>query len=326
MRLKKWMAQNWFPAGLAASFFLAWFFPEPGASGGVLHSHVVTRLGVVLVFFFQGLTLSLGALQSGMLQWRLHIFVQIFIFLLMPLTGLILVTLAGRLLTDELRLGVMFLSVLPTTIATSVAYTAMTGGNVPGAVFNSTFSNIAGIFITPLWVTILLQTDSETLPLGKLFLDISLMLLAPLLLGQALRPLAGAWTTRLKKPFSITTSLIILFIVYAAFCNSWQQNIWSTQGNIATLAALTVAALLLTAAMALTAAGTRLLGFNHENAMAALFCAPQKTLAAGAPMANLIFAGNPGLGLILLPIMFYHPLQLIAGGFCINRINRHRSD
>jgi sodium/bile acid cotransporter 7 len=42
-----------------------------------------------------------------------------------------------------------------------------------------------------------------------------------------------------------------------------------------------------------------------------MFCGSQKTLAAGIPMAQLIFAGHLGMGLILLPIMIYHPLQLI---------------
>ena len=50
----------------------------------------------------------------------------------------------------------------------------------------------------------------------------------------------------------------------------------------------------------------------HEMFSAAVFCASKKSLAAGAPMAALIFGANPGLGLILLPIMIYHPLQLIV--------------
>jgi solute carrier family 10 (sodium/bile acid cotransporter), member 7 len=324
MALKKWMAQNWFLIGIVTAVLLAWLFPDPGASGGILHSQSTTRLGVVLIFFFQGLTLSLTVLRMGLMQWRLHLFVQVFIFLAIPLLALIIVAAGTRLLTEELRLGLIFLAVLPTTIATSVAYTAMTGGNVAGAVFNSTFANMAGIFITPLWIGIWLQVGGETLPLGKLFLDISLMLLAPLLVGQTVRPLVFRWVDRHKKGFSITSSLIILFIVYTAFCNSWQQNIWSAQGTESALLAAGGAVLLFFMALGLTTAGIRILHFDHGDAMAALFCAPQKTLAAGAPLANLIFSVHPGLGLILLPIMFYHLLQLLVGGLLINRINQKR--
>ncbi|MCJ8499496.1 bile acid:sodium symporter family protein [Desulfatitalea alkaliphila] len=324
MALKRWMAQNWFLIGLAAVVLLAWLLPEPGAAGGVLRSQVLTRLGVVLIFFFQGLTLSLKVLRMGLLQWRLHLFVQVFVFLVIPLLALVLVTVGGACMTEELRLGFILLAVLPTTIATSVAYTGMTGGNVAGAVFNSTFANMAGIFITPMWIGIWLQAGGQSLPLGKLFLDISLMLLAPLLAGQIVRPFVSKRVDRHKKKFSTAASLIILFIVYAAFCNSWKQNIWSAQGTEIALVAAAGAILLFAAAVTLSVAGTRLLRFNHENSMAAWFCAPQKTLAAGAPLANLIFAGHPGLSLILLPIMFYHPLQLLAGGVLINLVNKRR--
>jgi solute carrier family 10 (sodium/bile acid cotransporter), member 7 len=322
--LKKWMARNWFLLGLVVVVFLAWLFPDPGASGGILRSQVLSRVGVVLIFFFQGLTLSLTVLRMGLLQWRLHLFVQIFVFLVIPLLAITMVTAGGGWMTEELRLGFIFLAVLPTTIATSVAYTAMTGGNVAGAVFNSTFANMAGIFITPLWIGMWLQAGGDTLPLGKLFLDISLMLLAPLLLGQLVRPVVSHWVDGHKKWFSIASSLIILFIVHAAFCNSWKQNIWSAQGTETALVAAAGAVLLFFTAVGLCLAGTRLLGFDHANRMAAWFCAPQKTLAAGAPLANLIFVGHPGLGLILLPIMFYHPLQLLAGGFLINWVNQKR--
>lgn len=324
MALKQWMTKNWFLIGLLLAVLLAWLWPEPGATGGILRSQWTTRLGVVMIFFFQGLTLSLSVLRMGFLQWRLHLFVQINTFLLIPLLAMAIVTAGADLLSEELRLGLIFLAVLPTTIATSVAYTAMTDGNVAGAVFNSTLANMGGIFITPIWIGIWLQAGGETLPLGKLFLDISLMLLAPLLIGQLVRPLVTRHADRYKKRLSTAGSLIILYIVYVAFSNSWQQNIWSAQGTEATLTAAGSAILLFMAAIGLTAAGIRLIGFEHGNAMAALFCAPQKTLAAGAPMANLIFADHPGLGLILLPIMFYHPLQLLAGGLMINRITKNR--
>ena len=323
MALKRWLAQNWFLLGLAAAVLLAWRFPDPGAGGGALHSQVLTRLGVVLIFFIQGLSRSPATLRLGLMQWRLHLFVQAFIFLVMPLLTLAMISMGGALLTDELRLGLILLAVLPTTIATSVVYTAMASGNVGGAVFNSTFANMAGIFITPLWIGVWRQAGGEEmLPLGKLFLDISLLLLAPMLVGQAVRPLMRRWADRHSKAMSTVSSLIILFIVHAAFCNSWKQNIWSAQGSEAALAAAAGATLLFLVAMGLSLAGTRLLGFSREDSIAAWFCAPQKTLAAGAPLANLIFAGHPGLGLILLPLMFYHPLQLLAGGLLINWIRR----
>jgi len=45
-----------------------------------------------------------------------------------------------------------------------------------------------------------------------------------------------------------------------------------------------------------------------------VFCGSKKTLASGVPMAQLIFGATPALGLILLPLMIYHPFQLAVGG------------
>ncbi len=318
--MKKWLVQNWFLSGLIGAAFLAWLIPEAGASGGLFRSEITTRFGVVLIFFFQGLTLSLTVMKKGIMQWRLHVFVQTAIFLAIPLLALAVLGLSKGLLSSELKIGFLFLAALPTTIATSVAYTAMVRGNVAGAVFNSATANLAGIFITPLWISIWLQTGGETLPLGRLFLDISLMILAPLLAGQFCRPLVYQWVDSYKKAFSILSSLIIIFIVYAAFCNSWQANIWAAHGTGTALVAASGAMLFFIAVKGLVYLGIKLFRFNRENSMAALFCASQKTLAAGAPMANLIFASHPGLGIILLPLMFYHIFQLFLGGVLVNRL------
>ncbi|MFZ1985918.1 MAG: bile acid:sodium symporter family protein [Desulfatitalea sp.] len=323
--MKRWLAQNWFLIGLGSVVLLAWRFPGPGASGGVLHSELLTRWGVMLIFFFQGLTLSLTVVRSGVMQWRLHLFVQSFVFGMIPLLALLMIALGGDRLPEALRIGFLLLAVLPTTIATNVAYTALSGGNVAGAVFNSTLANFAGIFITPLWISLWLQVGGEALPLGKLFLDISLMLLAPLLVGQACRPFVNKWVDGRKKYFSVASSLIILFIVHAAFCNSWKNNIWSVQGTQAVVLAAAGAASLFVVTMGLVYLGTRIFRFDRANAVAALFCAPQKTLAAGVPLAKLIFAAHAELGLILLPIMLYHPLQLLVGGLLVHRLNKKRA-
>ena len=320
--MRKWFVQNWFLLGLVVAAFLAWLTPGVGATGGILRSEITTRLGVVLIFFFQGLTLSLLVMKKGIMQWRLHVFVQICIFLVIPFLALALLGLSRDLLSHDLKLGFLFLAALPTTIATSVAYTAMVKGNVAGAVFNSTAANLAGIFITPLWISIWLQTGGQTLPLGGLFLDISLMLLAPLMVGQICRPFVHQWTDSYKKLFSTLSSLIIIFIVYSAFSNSWQDNIWAAHGTETALLAALGAMFFFIAVKGLVFGGIKLFRFNRENAMTALFCAPQKTLAAGAPMANLIFASHSALGIILLPLMFYHIFQLFLGGILVNKLKK----
>ena len=87
---------------------------------------------------------------------------------------------------------------------------------------------------------------------------------------------------------------------------------WQQQGSSVILSALIGSAVLLAIILGMTTRTARALKFSTADEIAAVFCASKKSLAAGAPMAALIFGNNPGLGLILLPIMIYHPMQLIV--------------
>ncbi len=44
-----------------------------------------------------------------------------------------------------------------------------------------------------------------------------------------------------------------------------------------------------------------LLEFNKEDTTAAVFCGSKKSLVHGTVMSNVLFAGNPAIGIILLP-------------------------
>lgn len=108
--------------------------------------------------------------------------------------------------------------------------------------------------------------------------------------------------------------LTILTLVYTSFSDSVQQGIWSHYGPIVLVETIVGAGILFFMVLLLTRALSKLLGLSTEDSIAAIFCGSKKTLASGVPMAHLIFGANPALGLILMPIMIYHPLQLAVGG------------
>ncbi len=167
-------------------------------------------------------------------------------------------------------------------------------------------------FITPWLVSLVVGTGAGGIDLGDTLLDLCAMLLLPLVLGQLMRPLLGKFFARHKKYTNLIDKLVILLLVYAAFCNSMISGMWQSQGNSVILTAFVGTALLLAVILLMTTRTARVLKFDHADKVAAVFCATKKSLAAGAPMAALIFGSNPGLGLILLPIMIYHPMQLIV--------------
>ncbi|MBC3952298.1 MULTISPECIES: bile acid:sodium symporter family protein [Pseudomonas] len=321
----KRVVTDWFLCGMVLATVLAYFFPGFGATGGGMHAEYVVNVGVFVVFFLHGVNLSSEQIRHGLKNWRLHIMVQVFTFVVFPVIWLACDKAFGAYIPALLMLGFLYLCALPSTISSSVALTGSAGGNVPAAILNASMSSVFGIFMTPWLVSLVIGTGSGGIDLGSTLLNLSLMLLLPLILGQLVRPLVGKFFARHKKYTNLIDKIVILLLVYAAFCNSMVSGMWQTQGNSVIVMAFAGSAVLLAVILLLTTGTARVLKFNHADKVAAVFCATKKSLAAGAPMAALIFGNNPGLGLILLPIMIYHPLQLIVCSVMAeNYSNRHK--
>jgi len=317
------LGKDWFLLGMACAVALATLFPNVGGSGGVLHADVLANVGMGLVFLFHGVGLSPQSLRLGVSNWRLHLTVQTMTYAAFPLLWLILNPLVGRYLPGDLRLGFLYLCALPSTISSSVAMTAIAKGNVPGAIFDASFSSLLGIFLTPLIVSIGYATSGgQGLSLTDAMLDIAVLLLLPFILGQILRLFAGEWFLRHRVFVNNFDKLVILMLVFTAFCNSVKGGLWTNYGIgtllVTTLGSATMLLIVLFASTFLV----RRLGFSKEDEIAAVFCGSKKTLASGVPMAGLIFGANPALGVILLPIMFYHPIQIFVCSVLADRYAR----
>lgn len=311
--------QQWFLLGMFAAVVLGSVFPRFGADGGALHSEITVNLGIALVFFLHGVNLPLESLRRGVLAWRVHVVVQCLTYLVFPILWLLFYALFKHWISRDLMLGFCYLAVLPSTISSSVAMTAVARGDIPIAIFNATLSGLLGIVLTPLLINWLGDTTAHGMPLGETMLNIAQMLLLPIIVGQIVRPFVGQWFMRLKPYTNNLDKLVILFIVYAAFCNSAKSGLW--QQNGISLIAITFAgdAIFLAAILWLSTFIARKLKFTREQEIAIVFCGSKKTLASGVPMATLIFGAHPALGMIVLPIMLYHQLQLFVCSWLANR-------
>ncbi len=320
--MKAFYLRHWFIATLPMVVLLAWIVPELGASGGYLRTEITTKLGVAVIFLFQGLTIPTSALHQGVRNWRLHVLVQVFIFGLFPVLGMVFDHFAGAHLPAALRLGFLFLCVLPSTISTSPVLTTMAGGNTVGAIFNAVLSNLIGLVLTPVWASWLMKTSGQTRPLGPVIAEVVIYLFIPLVIGQILRLRLREWADLRRKVLGNFNSGLVLYIVFAAFCNSVKTRVWQQHGwGVTAAAAGGVIALFAVATLLaeVIAVAARL---DRGDRIVAVFAGPHKTLASGVPMAKVIFGAHPGLGLILLPIMFYHPLQLFVCGILAHRLAR----
>lgn len=311
---------DWFLTGMVLAVLLAWVFPGPGAEGGWMHAHVLNKIGVALIFFLNGAGLSFAALKAGALHWRLHAVVQAATFVVFPAVGWAVYAMGADVLPTALGLGIFFLCALPSTVSSSVAMTSAARGNVPAAVFNATLSSLLGVFLTPLWVGLALGAGATASgSVGGVILDLVVWLVLPLIAGQLSRPWLADFVKRHKQGVHLVDRGTILLIIYTSFCDSVKRGVWSGQGWATVGLSLVAATVLFTLVFWVVAWACGRLGFSAEDRIAAVFCGSKKSLAAGVPMAQLIFAGDARLGVILLPLLIYHPLQLVICGVLAGR-------
>ena len=281
---------------------------------------ILVHIAIAALFFLYGAKLSPKAVGEGLLHWRLQTLVLAATYVVFPLLGLATVFLMRDLLPDELLTGVLFLTLLPSTVQSSVAFTSIARGNVAAALTSASLSNLLGVIATPLLVALVIGGAGGGISLDSV-LDLALQLVLPVVVGQLARRWIGAWLASHKPITSVVDRGSILLVVYAAFSEGMVDGVWSqvSWSDLAWLVVISV--VLLAIILAITALAGKWLGFNREDRIAILFCGSKKSLATGIPMAGVLFAGS-AVPLIVLPLMLFHQIQLFACAILAQRYAR----
>jgi sodium/bile acid cotransporter 7 len=296
---------------LLATVGLAVLLPCRGVYADALQAFSIVAIGAL--FFLHGARLPRETVIAGLSHWRLHLLVLTCTFVAFPLFGFAF----GQLVPEswlgaELMLGLLYLCTLPSTVQSSIAFTSIAGGNVAAAVCSASLSNLLGVVLTPLLASVLLSRHSTTAidleSVGRIVVQLAL----PFVAGHLSRPWFAHWLERRRNLLATTDRATVLLIVYLAFSASIIEGLWR-RVPVSTLAALLlVICTILALALLFTRWISRRLGFPRSDEIAIVFCASKKSLASGVPISNVLFAGNPALGMILLPVLIYHQLQLMA--------------
>lgn len=286
---------------------LASILPVRGEAAHVLS--LITKFLVGGTFFLHGARLPREAVIAGFQHWRLHLLVLAATYVLFPLVALCLVALPASITPPALVSGLIFLACLPSTVQSSITFTVIARGNVPAAVAAASASNIVGVFLTPILVGLLLHAQGSVSP--QAIQAIFLQLLAPFLAGQLLRPWIGAWVLRHKRVTTLFDRSGILLIVYVAFSGAVVAGVWAMLGVADLLRLIVLCCVMLAAILIITRLVAQRLGFPFEDEAAIMFCGSKKSLAAGVPMAAILFP-PAAAGLIVLPIMVFHQIQLMV--------------
>jgi len=231
---------------------------------------------IALLFFMHGAKLSREAVISGLTHWRLHLLVLLVTFVAFPVLGLLLKPALLPILTPDLYVGILFLCMLPSTVQSSIAFTSVARGNISAAVCSASASNLLGIFITPLLVSLLLKTQGEGHSSMDAIFNIVLQLLLPFVLGQLARPFLQAWITRHAQVLKMVDQSSILLVVFVAFSAAVVQGLWAQVPKMMLLSILGVSAVMLALIMGLTMFVSRRLGFSKEDEITIVFCGSKR--------------------------------------------------
>lgn len=308
-----------FVIAIILAVVVAAFLPVRGGAAEALDWVVV--VAIAALFFLYGTRLSPREALEGLKHWRLHTTILAFTFVAFPVIGLALKPVIEPLIGEDLYTGVLYLCLVPSTVQSSIAFTSMARGNIAGAIVSASTSNILGVFLTPLLVVALLNNTGEASIDASSVLKIVAQILVPFLIGQLVRRWVGPFFSRHATITKFADRSTIVLVVYVAFSEGVRDGIWSTVGVGQVVAVSVISIALLIVMLAVTWWVPRRLGFDRADTIAIQFCGTKKSLATGLPMATVLFAGG-AVGVIVLPLMIFHQIQLIVCSWLATRYGR----
>lgn len=318
-----------FVVTLFAVLVLGLVVPVPPGAQRVVD--VVADLAVTVLFLVYGMRLSTREVWDGLRNARLQGAILASTYVVFPLLGLLVAWAVAPLVGAGLAAGVLFLSLLPSTVQSSVAFTSVARGNVAGAICGATVSNVLGMLVTPLLVLWLLSDGTgvgqaaapgdDSGAVGGLggLRTVLLQLLVPFVVGQLLQPWVGGWVRARRRLTLGVDRGTILVVVFGAVAAASSAGVWVSVSGWAVAALLGVSALLLAAMLAVTWWGGAALRLPHEDRVALLMCGSKKSLATGLPMASVLLPVAVA-GVVAVPVIVFHQLQLMVCAVLARRL------
>ena len=317
-------SRGWRPDSLVTGIILALIagllIPVSDSASGVLSN--VADVGVGLVFLVYGMRLHTSEVWAGLKNIKLQGSVLASTYVLFPVLGFLISNAVEPVVGSHFAAGILYLSLLPSTVQSSVTFVSIAKGDIAAAVCSATISNILGMFLTP--VLVLLFMDMEGAQSGGIK-SVLLKLLLPFVVGQFLQPIVGNWMRAHKKLIKLVDNSAIILVVFSAVIEATNAGAWSsvTPGGLALL--LVVLAVLLALMLSATWFGGRALGMNREERIVLLMCGSKKSLATGLPMAKALFAPEI-VGAIAVPIIVFHQMQLFVCAILARRLGAQVED
>ncbi|XP_031196241.1 sodium/bile acid cotransporter 7 isoform X1 [Mastomys coucha] len=322
MRLLERVRKEWFMVGIVVAIGAAKLKPSVGVNGGPLKPEItVSYIAVATIFFNSGLSLKTEELTSALVHLRLHLFIQIFTLAFFPATmWLALQLLSVTSINEWLLKGLQTVGCMPPPVSSAVILTKAVGGNEAAAIFNSAFGSFLGIVVTPVLLLLFLGSSSSV-PFTSIFSQLFMTVVVPLVIGQIVRRYIKDWLERKKPPFGVVSSSVLLMIIYTTFCDTFSNpNIDLDKFSLILVLFIIVSIQLSFMLLTFVFSTRNNSGFTPSDTVAIIFCSTHKSLTLGIPMLKIVFAGHEHLSLISVPLLIYHPAQILLGSVLVPTI------
>ena len=306
----------------ACAIGVAKLYPPLGAI--YLHPDITaTWLAVLFIFAMAGLSLQSTEFAKAATRLCFNSFVLAFNFGVVSLLvyGMTVGIRYGNWLPQGLTDGMIVCSCMPITVTMVIVLTKSAKGDEAAAVLLAAVGSLLGVIVTPalLWTYIGVQSD---ISFGQVFLKLVLRVVLPLVVGQLLQqfsPSVLRFVTQHKPRFKQLQEWALIFIVYTVFCKTFLNPIEATILDILCMALFQGTALLLS--MLLAWVTLKCLYRNQPTLrVMGLYGCTQKSVAVGIPMIGALYEHDPHAGLYTLPLLMWHPLQLLIGSALAPRL------
>ncbi|KAE8751406.1 hypothetical protein FOCC_FOCC001980 [Frankliniella occidentalis] len=309
----------WFLFGILLSILLACLAPSLGVTGGPLQPEITVKYGAIaVIFFMSGLSLNMSDMKKAAFQFKLHGFIQLFTFLIFPVcvhSMNIFLRIFG--VNEWVLKGLITVSVMPPPVSTAVILTKAVGGNEAGAVFNSALGSFLGIIVTPISLLVFLGS-STVVPIRSTVSQLGATVVLPLFAGQAVRAVGMLRGSDL--PASQLGQFALLLIIYTTFCDAFtEHDAGMNPVDILVTVLLVVIIQLSVMYLAWVLSGISKV-FSSSDRIAVTFCCSHKSLTLGIPILRILFAGYSHFSSISLPLLVYHPTQIILGSLLVSEM------
>lgn len=342
---------QWFIILFAIAIVVAYLAPNVARRGGYLASeYSFSYGGLCVIFLVAGLTMPTKLLIGNLGQWRPHLVTQGMCFVITPLIGLALVECVigsgNEHIPDLFLAGIVIMACSPTTVASNITFTRLSGGDDAIALVEVVIGNLLGIFISPALVQLFLRPSiglgvgAPTQSVGAIYKELikhfGLALYLPLFVAQGLRNLSPDRVDKWSKILHLPkwASICLLLFLWQTFSDAFHTNAFQalpTQAillivflNLGLYPFFTLVCYLVCRPPGSLFKSRRM---SKRQTIAVCFCGPPKSITVGLVLISIQYSNFTLLeqAIIAIPLTLYQGMQIFIAQ-CFVPVFRHWVD